>query len=135
MGLPRLSEDCNFSRSWFEQSFENLNGGSFPSAIRPQQAETFSRLNFQIQPADGLNLAIVGFSQITALDHYRHERILLDIKIHRVCPDAFFDFAQDPGGARSAPILAELYTGDSLGREKNFSTRGPTAVKPNRNRE
>jgi hypothetical protein len=80
MGFPCLPENRDLSGSWFEQTFENLNGGGFPRAIWPQEAEAFSRLNFQIQPANGLNLAFIGFAEIAALNYGGHEGILLDTR-------------------------------------------------------
>src|SRR5229473_5066933 len=88
MRFPRLPENTDLSGSGFEQTFQNFDGGGFSRSVRPQQAETFSRPNLQIQSTDRLNFAVIGLAEVAALDHGRHEGILLDARVSRVGPDA-----------------------------------------------
>ena len=91
--FPRLPENRDFAGSWFEQAFENLDGRRLPGAVGAEQAKTFSRLNFQIQPAHGFDFAVVGLAQVTALDGGGHEGILLDTRQTRRPVSRFLPFA------------------------------------------
>ena len=61
-----------------EQPLEDFDGGRLPCSVGPEQAETFARLNFKIQTANGFDLAVVSLAQVTTLDGSRHLSILTE---------------------------------------------------------
>ena len=56
--------------------FKNFDGRGLPCSVRAQEAEALSALNFQTQPADSFDFAVVGLAQVAALNGSRHSKIL-----------------------------------------------------------
>ena len=74
--LPGLAQNRDLSRGRRQQTFQDFDGGGLPCSVRSEQAEALARLDFQIQPADGFNLAVVGLAQVAALNGGGHPEIL-----------------------------------------------------------
>jgi hypothetical protein len=74
IGLPVAPENRDLTRGGIEQAFKNFNRRGLAGTVRTEQAETFARLNLEIEPADGFNFAVVGLAQIATLNGGRHLR-------------------------------------------------------------
>ena len=78
--LPRLAKNRDLAGGRLEQAFQNFDGGGLPCSVGAEQAEAFARLNFQIQAADGFNLAVVSLAQVAALNGGGHLQILTEVR-------------------------------------------------------
>jgi hypothetical protein len=67
MSSPLPAENLDVSGAWLVQSFENLDGRRFSRPVGSQQAETFTFVHVEVDPADGFNAAIVGFLKVLAM--------------------------------------------------------------------
>ena len=58
-----MPKNFDFAGSGFQQPFEDFDGGGLARPIGAQQAEALAGVDFQIEPANGLDVALVGFAQ------------------------------------------------------------------------
>ena len=75
---PGVAENRDLARSRLQQPFQDFDGRGLPCPVRTEQTEALSGLNFKVQPAHGLDFAVVGLAQVAALNGYRHSVILPD---------------------------------------------------------
>ena len=68
IGLPVASQDGDFPGRGFEQAFKDFYGGRLAGAVRPEQAEALSSLDFEVQTPDGFHFTVIGLAQVAALD-------------------------------------------------------------------
>jgi hypothetical protein len=67
-----MPQNRDFPRSRLQQTLKDFDGRGLPRPVRPEQTEALAGLNLKIQPAHGLNLAVVSLAQIATSDGYRH---------------------------------------------------------------
>src|ERR1035438_4376038 len=76
---PAVPQNRHLPRSRREQAFEDFNGCGLPRPVRPEQAKALAGLDLQVQATHGLDFAIIGLAQVTALNGYGHWVILPDV--------------------------------------------------------
>src|SRR3989442_9298262 len=76
-----------------EQALQDFDGGGLPCTVWPEQAETFPGFDLEVQPANGLDLAVVSLPQVAALDGRGHAMILTERQRRRLAGRAF-DYKQ-----------------------------------------
>ena len=69
---PGVAQDRYLAGSRFQQAFQNFDCGGLPCSVGAEQAEAFAGLDLEVEPAHGLEFAIVGLAQIAAMDGYGH---------------------------------------------------------------
>jgi hypothetical protein len=72
---PPLTQDLDLASGRGEEALEHLDGRGLSRAVRSEKPETLADRDLEIDPAHRLDLAVVGFCEITAPDgglHVRH---------------------------------------------------------------